>query len=167
MNLTILRHEYITGKRTLGSLYPTPDDPLMPINPDGLPPVCYTMEPKHDLTLANVPRSDTAILAGEYPYYLRNHSKYKMPIFEILKTGKRIGIQLHTGVRDDDTFGCIMPGTQIINTPDGRVIAASQAAMKKLLLTVTGEKSIEEIKRKIDADKIYRGILTIKDKSTT
>lgn len=167
MNITILRHEYIPGKRTLGSLYPTPDDPLMPINPDGLPPVCYTMEPEHDITRAKVSGSDTAIPAGEYLFGVEAHPKYRLPVMRVKDVPGRFGILVHPGSKDAHTLGCPMPGTAIVDSPDGRVVVASQAAMEKLLLLVTGEKTIEDVRAGIKAGRTYPGILTIKDKAET
>lgn len=167
MNLTILRHEYIPGKRTLGSMYPTPDDPLMPLNPDCDPPICYTMEPEHDLSRAKVSGSDTAIPAGEYLFGVEAHPKYRLPVMRVKGVPGRFGILVHPGTKDGDTSGCIMPGTAVIDSPSGRVVVASQAAMEKLLLIITAEPTISAIRDGLARGRTYPGILTIKDKSTT
>jgi len=154
--ITLARYKYLKGKRTLGALYPTPDDPLLPINPTGKEWLCWTMEPDRDVSRENIPGSDTAIPEGDYEYKVISHPHFtKGPILMLTALDpkvKRGGLLMHPGNHDSETLGCVLPG--LTRNADGEVFN-SREAMRAVIEYVTGE---ADPSKQFDVT----GILTIK-----
>jgi len=133
-DLTLLRTDYLAGRRTLGSLYRTPVYPMDPTNPDPAAWICYTMEPQYDPLRASTRGSDTAIPAGLYRYTIETHPRHPSgPILRYWDVPGRVGILLHPGTKDADTLGCILPGVALAGPNGDQVVAGSRAARDKII----------------------------------
>lgn len=102
-NLTLRRNIYVTGKRTFGELFVEGSDT----------PIAVTLEPEYNPAKATVSKSDTAIKAGRYKWIAQNSPKHGLSL-RLYDVPGRFDVLVHTGNYDDDTLGCIIPGTKIV-----------------------------------------------------
>lgn len=53
----------------------------------------------------------SCIPAGRYPLRRRWSNKHKQEVFEVMNVPGRSNIEIHPGNTEEDTLGCILPGT--------------------------------------------------------
>jgi hypothetical protein len=125
-------------------------DPAKP----NYPPLFYTIEPAklyagkennsdNPKTKAN---ESSCILAGEYTCTMTFSNRFQKQLYLVKNTLGRKGVRIHGGNSIDNSQGCILPCTTLINNFSNAGIvydyygSQSVKALEKLYIEITGEK---------------------------
>lgn len=125
-------------------------DPTKP----NYPPLFYTIEPaklfagkenKSD-NLKTKANESSCILADKYPCTMTFSNRFKKQLYLVKNTPERRGVRIHSGNSIDNSQGCILPCTTLINNfVSGGIVydyygSQSVKALEKLYIEITGEK---------------------------
>ena len=125
-------------------------DPAKP----NFPPLFYTIEPaklyageeNNSDNLKTKANESSCILVGKYPCTMTFSKRFQKQLYLVKNTKDRAGVRIHSGNSIDNSQGCILPCTTLINNfASGGIVydyygSQSVKALEKLYIEITGEK---------------------------